>query len=124
MEERGFASDVVAVLEGLARVALAEGDCESAAATRQDALGRLTTDGRSRYRAPLLSALSRAELAPGHPLAALQTAQVAVQEAEASGAPGALKDARAALAAVQAGKTSLPGPPAAAVEHDNSDLPG
>ncbi|HVC22763.1 MAG TPA: BTAD domain-containing putative transcriptional regulator [Candidatus Dormibacteraeota bacterium] len=100
MEERGFASDVVAVLEGLARVALAEGDCESAAATCQDALGRLTTDGRSRYLAPVLSTLARAELALGQPSAALRTAEAALREADASGAPGAIQEARATRAAV------------------------
>ena len=123
LEERGFASDIVAVSEGLARLALAENDFEAAATTCREALARLSSDGRSRYRAPLLSSLSRAELALGQPLAALQTAQVAVKEAEASGAPGALKEARAALAAVQAGKPASPRPPDEAVERDDSDLP-
>ena len=102
LQERGFASDIVAVSEVLARVALAEGDYPRAVEICRDALAGIDPDGASRYRAPLFTTLSGAELAGGRTAAAREAAESAMQAAEASGATAALHGAQGALATARA----------------------
>lgn len=111
LQDRGFESDIVAVLEALARVALAESEPEQAASICRDALARLEAGVLSRYRAPLLTTWSRAELACSRSESAAEVAARAVAEAEKSGAVAVLSDARAAVVAARSSLAQTPSGP-------------
>jgi predicted ATPase len=102
LQERGFAADIVGVSEVLARVALVEGEHLRAVEICREALAGIDPDGASRYRAPLLTTLSRAELAGGRTTAATEAAESAREAAEASGAAAAAHAAQRALADARA----------------------
>ncbi len=100
MLQRGFADDVAATSDPLARWALATGDVDHAAELVRAALEGLG-DRSSRNRGPLLRTSGMIEARLGHLREARRLIAEAVEECRRTGTADALRSAEAALAEVQ-----------------------